>query len=108
MQKTPAHAGDPGSISGSGRSPAGGHGNPLQYSHLENPMDRETWRATVHSFVKSQKQLKQPSTYAYTYLASSLAIPLSDIYSREMKTNVSAEIKNINSRKSRNNTNFKR
>ena len=37
-------AGDPGSILGSGRSPGGGHGNPLQYSCLENPMDREAWR----------------------------------------------------------------
>ena len=95
----PAHAGDPGSIPGSGRSPGGEHGNPLQYSHLENPMDRETWRATVHRFVKSQKRLQQPSTYAYTYLASNLAISLSDVYSREMKTNVSTEIKTIHSRK---------
>ena len=39
------NAGDPGSISGWGRSPGEGHGNPLQYSCLENPMDRGTWRA---------------------------------------------------------------
>ena len=39
---------DAGSIPGWGRSPEGGHGNPLQYSCLENPMDREAWRATVH------------------------------------------------------------
>ena len=38
------HAGDPGSIPGSGRSPGEGHGNPLQYSCLENPMDRGAWR----------------------------------------------------------------
>ena len=37
-----------GLIPGSGRSPAGGHGNPLQYSCLGNAMDREAWRATVH------------------------------------------------------------
>ena len=37
-----------------GRSPGGGHGNPLQYSCLENPMDRGTWQATIHSVVKSQ------------------------------------------------------
>ena len=37
-----------GSISGSGRSLGGGHSNPLQYSCLENPMDRGAWRATVH------------------------------------------------------------
>ena len=45
-------------ISGSGRSPGGGHGNPLQYSCLENPMDREAWWATVYGAAKSQTQLK--------------------------------------------------
>ena len=39
---------DMGSIPGMGSSPGGGHGNPLQYSCLENPMDRGAWRATVH------------------------------------------------------------
>ena len=39
---------DAGSIPGLGRSPAGGHGNSLQYSCLENPTDREAWSATVH------------------------------------------------------------
>ena len=41
-------AGDTGLISGSGRSPGGGNGNPLQYSRLENPMDRGAWWAAVH------------------------------------------------------------
>ena len=45
----------------SGRSPGGGHGNPLQYSCLENPMDREAWQATVHEITKSQTRLKQLS-----------------------------------------------
>ena len=45
-------------ISGSGRSPGGGHGNPLQYSCLENPMDRGAWWATVYGASKSQTQLK--------------------------------------------------
>ena len=40
------------SIPGSGRSPGGGSGNPLQYSCLENPMDREAWWATVHGVAK--------------------------------------------------------
>ena len=40
--------GESGSIPGLGRSPGGGDGNPLQYSCLENPMDREAWWATVH------------------------------------------------------------
>ena len=44
---------DVGLISGSGRSPGGGHGNPLQYSCLENPMDRGAWPATVHGVAKS-------------------------------------------------------
>ena len=47
-------AGDAGSITGSSRSLGGGHGNPLQYSFLENPMDRGAWRATVHGVTKSQ------------------------------------------------------
>ena len=41
------------SISGLGRSPGEGNGNPLQYSCLENPMDKEAWRATVHGVAKS-------------------------------------------------------
>ena len=49
---------DLGSILGLGRSPGGGHGNPLQYSCLENPMDRGAWRATVHGVTKSWTQLK--------------------------------------------------
>ena len=46
-------AGDPGLIPGLGRSPGGGHGNLLQYSCLENPMDRGPWQATVHRVAKS-------------------------------------------------------
>ena len=45
---------DMGSIPGLGRSPGGGHSNPLQYSYLENPMDRGAWQAIVHSVTKSQ------------------------------------------------------
>ena len=47
-------AGDTGSIPGLGRSPGGGHGNPLQCSCLENPMDRGAWQATVHRVTQSQ------------------------------------------------------
>ena len=57
VENTPVNAGDSGdlgSIPGSGRSPGGGHGNPLQYSCLENSMDREAWRATIHGVAKSQ------------------------------------------------------
>ena len=49
---------DMGSIPGSGRSPGGGHGNPLQDSCLENPMDRRAWRATVRGVTRSQTRLK--------------------------------------------------
>ena len=44
-------------IPGSGRSPGGGHGNPLPYSCLENPKDRRVWWATVHGVTKSRAQL---------------------------------------------------
>ena len=46
-KESASNAGDPGLISGSGRSPGEGHGNPLQYSCLENPMDRGACQATV-------------------------------------------------------------
>ena len=58
VKNPPANAEDMGLIPGSGRSPEGGHGNPLQYSCLENPMDRGAWGATVHGVAKSQTQLK--------------------------------------------------
>ena len=62
VKNPPASAGDTGSIPGSGRYPGGGHGNPLQCSFLENPMDIGAWRATVHGVAKSQTGLKQHST----------------------------------------------
>ena len=55
VKNLPAKAGNitvVGSISGPGRFPGGGHGNPLQYSCLENSMDRGTWWATVHEVTK--------------------------------------------------------
>ena len=54
VKNPPASAGDGSSISGLGRSPEGGHGNPLQDSCLENAKDREAWQATVHGVTKSQ------------------------------------------------------
>ena len=53
---------DTGSIPGLGRSPGRGHGNPLQYSCLKNPMDRRAWRATVHGVTKSRTQLSNQTT----------------------------------------------
>ena len=61
VKNLPAKAGglrDLGSIPESGRSPGGGHGDPLQYSCLENPMDRRAWRATVHGVTKSRTRPK--------------------------------------------------
>ena len=52
------NTGDPGSISGFGRSPGEGNGNPLQYSCLENSLDRGAWPATVHGFAESQTPLR--------------------------------------------------
>ena len=56
VKDLPANAGDvrdAGSIPGTRRSPEGGHGNPLQYSCLENPMKRGAWKATVHGVTES-------------------------------------------------------
>ena len=50
--------GDPGLIPGLGRSPGEGNGNPLQYSYLENPMDRGAWWAADHGVAKSQTRLR--------------------------------------------------
>ena len=60
VKNPPANAGDvrdTGSVPGWGRCPGGGHGNPLQYSHLEHPMDRGAWWAMVHGVTKSWTQL---------------------------------------------------
>ena len=64
VKNPPANGGnsrDVGLIPRSGRSCGGGHGNPLQYSFLENPMDRGVWQAMLHRVAKSQTQLKQLS-----------------------------------------------
>ena len=67
VKNLPANAGDTGDaglIPGLGRSPGEGNGNPLQYSCLENPLDREAWQATVHGVTKSQTQL---SNYPFPF-----------------------------------------
>ena len=61
VKNPPANAGDSrdmGAISESGRSAGGGHGNPLQYSCLGNPMDRGAWGTTVHRVTKGWTELK--------------------------------------------------
>ena len=75
VKNPPANAGDirdTGSISGSGRSPGGGNGNPLQYSCLEKPTDRGAWQALVHRITKSQTQLKWLSMTARFFIHSSI------------------------------------
>ena len=57
VKNLPASVRDPGSIPGSGRSPGEGNGNPLQYSCLENSMERGAWWATVYGVAKSQTRL---------------------------------------------------
>ena len=67
VKNSPTNAGDirdPGSIPGLGRSTGGGHGNPIQYSYLENPIDRRVWQATIHRISKSWTQLRQFSIHS--------------------------------------------
>ena len=67
VKNPPANAGgirDMGSIPGSARSPEGGNGYPLQYSCLENPMDRGAWGATVCGAAQRRTRLKQLNTLA--------------------------------------------
>ena len=57
VKNLPANAGDAGDVGwilGLGRSPRGGHGNPLQYSCLQNPMDKGAWQVMVHGVTKSR------------------------------------------------------
>ena len=53
-KESACNAGATGLIPGLRRSPGGGHGNRLQYSHLENPMDRGAWQAAVHGIAESE------------------------------------------------------
>ena len=59
-------AGDMGSITGLGRSPAGGNGSPLQHSFLKNPMDRGAWQATVHGVARVKHDLVTKSLPYFT------------------------------------------
>ena len=70
VKNIPANAGDvteASSIPRLGRSPGGGHGSPLQYPCLENPMDRETWQSAVHRVIRSWARLKPLSTHTHTH-----------------------------------------
>ena len=68
IRNLPANVGDirnVGSVPGLGRSPGGGHGNPLWYSCLENPMDRRAWWAVVHGVAKDWTWLRQPRKHSH-------------------------------------------
>ena len=67
VKDLPANTGDMGWIHSWGRSAGGGYGNPLQYSCLENPMDKGAWQATVHGVAKSQAQLSTHTPFSAKY-----------------------------------------
>ena len=81
------NAGDLGSIPGSWRCPGGGHGNPLQSSCLENPMDRGVWWVAVHRVAKSQSWLKWLSTHM-GLLGKSRTLTILRLSSNEPETNL--------------------
>ena len=86
----PANAGDMrdvGLIPGSGRSPGGGNDNPLQYSCLENPMDRGIWQATVHRVTKSRTQLKCLSTLLLFEMSQTDKVKLLNLKSQNEQQN---------------------
>ena len=69
-KESDCNVGDQGSIPGSGRSPGEGNGYPLQYSCLENPMNRGAWRATVHGVAQSRTGLERLSTRAHVVVTA--------------------------------------
>ena len=78
VKNPPANAeatGDAGSIPGSGRSPGVGNGNPLQYSCLENSMDRGVWQATIHGIARSWTQVSDLSTQTETLFPLNTSSP---------------------------------
>ena len=82
VKKLPANAGDgwvAGLIPGSGRSPGGGNGNPLQYSCLENPVDRGDWQATVYGVTKESDTTECIHTHSHSHTHTlSLSLSLSE------------------------------
>ena len=84
------NAGDLGSIPGSGRSPGEGNGNPLQYSCLENPMDRGAWWATVRGVAKSRTRLSD-----FTYLFKSMVFCYSSLNGLKLTSKCRETLKNF-------------
>ena len=102
VKNPPANAGDigdMGSIPGWGRSPGGGHGNPLQYSCLEKLMDRGAWWATVHRIAKSQTQLKWLSIHTHTHWEGWKQVLILEDQSNRVESHSFSKHKNNFSRK---------
>ena len=84
VKNPPASAGDAGDVGlipGSGRSPGGGHGNPSQYSCLQNSMNRGAWQAMVHGVAKSQSWLKRLSTNTRTHRPNPMLLNMDWVFS---------------------------
>ena len=78
-RESACNSGDPDLIPGLGRSSGKGNGNPLQYSCLENSMDREAWLATVHGVSKGRKQLSaRAHTHTHTHNQAAQYVNLED------------------------------
>ena len=71
---------DAGLIPGPGRSPGGGHGNPLQYAYLENPMDRGACRATVHGVTESDTTEVAACTHVFMCIYTHVSLPIGCIH----------------------------
>ena len=79
-----------GSIPGSGRFPGGRYGKPLQYSCLENPMDRGAWRGVVHSITKNQTGLKQLTVQTPALIYSTCLVPIGSFAANRLPRGESA------------------
>ena len=85
VKNLPANAGDVGLIPGSGRSPGGGNGNPLQYSCLESSTDREAWQARARG-VAELDIIEQLSTVQASFLVTSPIFPMPAWHGQWFKT----------------------
>ena len=79
-KESACNSGDPGLISGSGRTPGEGNGNPLQYSCLKNPMDGGAWQATVYGVTKDQTRLSNFTFFSFFHNVESEATSTNFLY----------------------------
>ena len=85
------NAGDPGLIPGSGRSPGGGNGTPLQFYCLENPMDRGAWQATAHGVAQSRARLSDFTLINFYSSHISISRPFKQNQTKTNQTKITAE-----------------